>query len=133
MRAIVVGGGIGGLATARGLALRGWDVTVLERQPTLEAAGAGLSLWPNALRALDWLGLGDRVRAAGAPITGGGLRTASGTWLTRVRMTAPPVDAPAVAHPVTAPHPAAAAARSTHSAGGAPHATHPAGAASHLA
>ncbi|GAA4245690.1 hypothetical protein GCM10022255_014050 [Dactylosporangium darangshiense] len=126
MRAIVVGGGIGGLATARGLALRGWDVTVLERQPTLEAAGAGLSLWPNALLALDWLGLGDRVRAAGAPITGGGLRTASGTWLTRVRMTAPPVDAPSTAHPVTAPHPAGGV---PHGAGGAAHLAHPAHAA----
>ncbi|WP_433058381.1 FAD-dependent oxidoreductase [Dactylosporangium sp. CS-033363] len=70
MHAIVVGGGIGGLATARGLGQRGWDVTVLERQPRIEAVGAGLSLWPNALRALDWLGVGDRVRAAGRPILG---------------------------------------------------------------
>jgi 2-polyprenyl-6-methoxyphenol hydroxylase-like FAD-dependent oxidoreductase len=93
MRAIIVGGGIGGLATARGLGLRGWDVTVLERQPRLEAVGAGLSLWPNALRALDWLGVGGRVRAAGAPITGGHLRTASGAWLARVD-----VDGPIVVH-----------------------------------
>jgi 2-polyprenyl-6-methoxyphenol hydroxylase-like FAD-dependent oxidoreductase len=93
MRAIIVGGGIGGLATARGLGLRGWDVTVLERQPRLEAVGAGLSLWPNALRALDWLGVGTRVRAAGAPIAGGHLRTASGAWLARVD-----VDGPIVVH-----------------------------------
>ncbi|MEU7872340.1 FAD-dependent monooxygenase [Dactylosporangium sp. NPDC049140] len=91
MRAIVVGGGIGGLATARGLTLCGWDVAVLERQPRLEAAGAGLSLWPNALRALDWLGVGSRVRAAGTPITGGGLRTADGAWLSRVTVAAGPI------------------------------------------
>ncbi|MEV8512676.1 FAD-dependent oxidoreductase [Dactylosporangium sp. NPDC051484] len=89
MRAIIVGGGIGGLATARGLGLRGWEVTVLERQPRLEAAGAGLSLWPNALRALDWLGIGEAVRAAGAPITGGGLRAAGGAWLTRTGVSGP--------------------------------------------
>nr|BFE62134.1 hypothetical protein GCM10020063_066600 [Dactylosporangium thailandense] len=102
MHAIVVGGGIGGLATARGLRLGGWDVTVLERQPRLEAAGAGLSLWPNALRALDWLGVGDRVRAAGAPITNGGLRTARGTWLARGAMSGPIVVHRADLHEILA-------------------------------
>ncbi|WP_432987958.1 FAD-dependent oxidoreductase [Dactylosporangium sp. CA-233914] len=102
MRAVIVGGGIGGLATARGLALRGWDATVLERQPRLEAAGAGLSLWPNALRALDWLGIGDRVRAAGAPITGGGLRTWRGAWLSRVSVAGPIVVHRADLHEILA-------------------------------
>ncbi|MEV6931964.1 FAD-dependent monooxygenase [Dactylosporangium sp. NPDC051485] len=100
--AIVVGAGIGGLATARGLGLAGWDVTVLERQPRLEGPGAGLSLWPNALRALDWLGLGARVRAAGTPITGGGLRTAGGAWLTRVAVAGPIVVHRADLHEILA-------------------------------
>ena len=65
-RAIVVGAGIGGLAAAVALRLAGLDVRVLERAPELAEVGAGLSLWPNALRALDVLGLGDRVRASGA-------------------------------------------------------------------
>ena len=69
MKAIIVGGGIGGLATAVALDQRGWQVEVLERAPAFTEAGAGLSLWPNALRALDRLGLGDTVRGR-AVLTG---------------------------------------------------------------
>ncbi|RSM69648.1 2-polyprenyl-6-methoxyphenol hydroxylase [Kibdelosporangium aridum] len=65
--AIVVGGGIGGLATAIALDRIGWRVTVLERVPSMIEVGAGLSLSPNAMRALDTLGLGDQARAIGTP------------------------------------------------------------------
>ncbi|WP_238016644.1 FAD-dependent oxidoreductase [Dactylosporangium sp. AC04546] len=88
MHAIVVGGGIGGLATAIGLGQRGWDVTVLERQPQLGAIGAGLSLWPNALRALDRLGIGAAVESAGGRMPErSGMRAADGRYLSRVDMT----------------------------------------------
>jgi 2-polyprenyl-6-methoxyphenol hydroxylase-like FAD-dependent oxidoreductase len=46
--AVVVGGGVGGLAAARALQLVGWTVQVLEQAPQLDALGAGISLWPNA-------------------------------------------------------------------------------------
>jgi 2-polyprenyl-6-methoxyphenol hydroxylase-like FAD-dependent oxidoreductase len=91
MHAIVIGGGIGGLATARGLGQQGWDVTVLERQPDLRQVGAGISLWPNALRALHHLGIGAAVERAGARVHGGGLRAWDGRWLSRVEIAAPPV------------------------------------------
>ncbi|QEL54950.1 bifunctional tRNA (5-methylaminomethyl-2-thiouridine)(34)-methyltransferase MnmD/FAD-dependent 5-carboxymethylaminomethyl-2-thiouridine(34) oxidoreductase MnmC [Chromobacterium paludis] len=39
--AIVVGGGVAGAATARSLALRGWQVTLIERLPQLAAAASG--------------------------------------------------------------------------------------------
>jgi 2-polyprenyl-6-methoxyphenol hydroxylase-like FAD-dependent oxidoreductase len=55
--AVVVGAGIAGLAAARGLSDLGYGVRVLEREPTLRTEGAGLSLWPNAARALRALGL----------------------------------------------------------------------------
>lgn len=55
--ALVVGAGIGGLAAALALARRDWDVRVLERAQTLGEVGAGLTLSPNPMRALDWLGL----------------------------------------------------------------------------
>jgi FAD-dependent urate hydroxylase len=66
-RAVVVGAGIGGLATAIALQRSGRKVLVLERAPELLEIGAGISLWPNAVKALRRLGIGDVVEAAGAP------------------------------------------------------------------
>ncbi|HSK61341.1 MAG TPA: FAD-dependent monooxygenase, partial [Actinomycetospora sp.] len=84
MRVVVVGAGLGGLASAIASARQGWEVTVLERRPEPAEAGAGIAMWPNALRALGALGLADRVRAAGTVEIGGGIRTASGRWLSRL-------------------------------------------------
>jgi 2-polyprenyl-6-methoxyphenol hydroxylase-like FAD-dependent oxidoreductase len=81
--AVVLGGGIGGLTAAAALYRRGWRVTVLERAAALEPVGAGISLAPNAQRALDVGGLGDAVRARAAWHGTGGLRTPSGRWLAR--------------------------------------------------
>ncbi|MGW6820544.1 FAD-dependent monooxygenase [Streptomyces sp. NPDC055005] len=82
--AVVVGGGIGGLAAAIGLRRIGWEVTVVEREPTLEDAGAGISLAANGLRALDELGVGEAVRNASRGQYSGGTRTPRGGWLTRM-------------------------------------------------
>jgi 2-polyprenyl-6-methoxyphenol hydroxylase-like FAD-dependent oxidoreductase len=82
-RAVVVGAGLGGLASAIALRRRGWDVTVLERREHAAEAGAGIALWPNALRALDVLGLGARARELGTVEIGGGIRTSTGRWLSR--------------------------------------------------
>ena len=60
-RAVVVGAGIGGLAAALALARQGWQVSVLERAPELGEVGAGLTLSPNAMRALDWLGVREEL------------------------------------------------------------------------
>jgi 2-polyprenyl-6-methoxyphenol hydroxylase-like FAD-dependent oxidoreductase len=51
--AIVVGAGIGGLATAAGLSRHGWEVTVFEQATDLAPMGAGIALAPNGVRALD--------------------------------------------------------------------------------
>ncbi len=65
MRALVVGGGIGGLAAGIALGRVGVEVVVLEQAARLEAVGAGLGLAANALQALDRLGVGDAVRTRG--------------------------------------------------------------------
>ncbi|WP_328923830.1 FAD-dependent monooxygenase [Streptomyces sp. NBC_00190] len=83
-RAVVVGAGIGGLAAAIGLHRTGWEVTVLERAAVLDDAGAGISLAPNGIRALDALGVGPAVRAAARRQYTGGTRTPSGRWLSRM-------------------------------------------------
>ncbi|MEU9554227.1 FAD-dependent monooxygenase [Streptomyces fumanus] len=82
--AVVVGGGIGGLAAAIGLRRIGWDVTVVERAPVLGDAGAGISLAANGLRALDELGVGEAVRHAARGQYSGGTRTPGGGWLARM-------------------------------------------------
>ncbi|GAA3788803.1 FAD-dependent monooxygenase [Streptomyces phyllanthi] len=82
--AVVVGGGIGGLAAAIGLRRIGWDVTVVERARILADAGAGISLHANGIRALDVLGVGEAVRAAARPQYTGGTRTPGGRWLARM-------------------------------------------------
>ena len=81
--AIVAGAGIGGLTAAVALRRRGWDVTILERAQALEPVGAGLGLGPNALHALDAIGLGDEVRRFSAIQGHGGLRRPGGGWLVR--------------------------------------------------
>lgn len=58
---LVSGGGIAGLATALGLARGGRKAHVLERSPEFGEVGAGIQLAPNALSALDSLGVLDKV------------------------------------------------------------------------
>ncbi len=87
-RAVVAGAGIGGLTAAAALGRRGWDVTVLERARALEPVGAGLGLAPNALHALDAIGLGAGVRRLSAVQGQGGLRRPDGRWLVRTDLNA---------------------------------------------
>ena len=68
MRAIIVGSGIGGLSAALALRRVGVGVTVYERAPNLTEVGAGISLWANALRALDHIGAGPAVHAVALPM-----------------------------------------------------------------
>ena len=63
---VVIGGGIGGLCAALALRRAGLEATVYERAEAYRPVGAGLSLWPNAMRALEALGLAREVAGAGA-------------------------------------------------------------------
>jgi 3-hydroxybenzoate 6-monooxygenase len=60
---LIAGGGIGGLATALGLAQKGYASIILEKAPQLGEIGAGIQLGPNAFHAFDYLGVGDQARA----------------------------------------------------------------------
>jgi 2-polyprenyl-6-methoxyphenol hydroxylase-like FAD-dependent oxidoreductase len=58
---LVVGGGIGGLATALAIARTGREVRLVEQAAQFGEIGAGLQLGPNAVRAFDRLGIYDAV------------------------------------------------------------------------
>lgn len=62
-KAIIAGGGIGGLTAALCLHRTGWDVQVLERATEIAEIGAGIQISPNGFKVLDRLGLGDDLRS----------------------------------------------------------------------
>ena len=67
--ALVVGGGIVGLVTARALALRGVRVSLLERKPTIaDEGGIGIGMQSNALNALGEIGLAQACVDKGVPV-----------------------------------------------------------------
>jgi 2-polyprenyl-6-methoxyphenol hydroxylase-like FAD-dependent oxidoreductase len=81
---IVVGGGIAGLSAAIGLRRGGHDVVVLEQAPGIDPVGAGITLFANAMRALDRLAVGQAVAARGAAAARSAILTWQGRELTRV-------------------------------------------------
>ena len=62
MKAIIVGGGIGGLTTALMLRARGIGCELFEQADTIRELGVGINTLPHAIRELAGLGL---LRAAG--------------------------------------------------------------------
>jgi salicylate hydroxylase len=60
---LIAGGGIGGLAAAYSLALKGFAVRVLEQADGFREIGAGIQLGPNIFKALEKIGLKDEILA----------------------------------------------------------------------
>ena len=73
-KTIIVGAGIGGLAAALALLRAGHHVRVIEQSAALGEVGAGLSITPNASKALAYLGLADELARIGSTPTAGSLR-----------------------------------------------------------
>ena len=71
MRALVIGGGIGGMASAIALERAGLDPVVFEQAAELAEIGAGIGMHANAMRVLNRFGAGDFVRSHGARIDSG--------------------------------------------------------------
>jgi 2-polyprenyl-6-methoxyphenol hydroxylase-like FAD-dependent oxidoreductase len=84
MRGMVIGGGIGGLAAALAMKRIGIDARVFEQAPQIQEVGAGLSLWSNAVSALDRLGVADQVIRHGSVYRRGRTITADGRLLSEV-------------------------------------------------
>ena len=60
---VISGGGIGGLATACGLAQKGFRSIVVEQTSQLGEIGAGIQIGPNAFHCFDYFGIGDEMRS----------------------------------------------------------------------
>ncbi|HWU01962.1 MAG TPA: FAD-dependent monooxygenase, partial [Novosphingobium sp.] len=64
-RILVAGGGIGGLTTALSLLRQGFQVDLFEGARAWTEVGAGVTLAPNAMLGLQYLGLGAAIEASG--------------------------------------------------------------------
>ena len=61
MTALIVGGGLGGLAAALALARQGFASHVLEQAPAFGEIGAGIQLGPNVFRMFERLGIAEAI------------------------------------------------------------------------
>lgn len=68
MKAIVIGGGIGGMCAAIALKRFGIETAVYEAVKEIKPVGAAISIWPNGVKCLNWLGMKEPLRALGGPM-----------------------------------------------------------------
>ncbi|CAG2011201.1 unnamed protein product [Fusarium graminearum] len=75
MQVVIVGAGLGGIACGIACRRQGLDVTILERAPELSEVqyevyriGAGIQVPPNACRALDYIGVLDKIKGKATEI-----------------------------------------------------------------
>jgi 2-polyprenyl-6-methoxyphenol hydroxylase-like FAD-dependent oxidoreductase len=87
-KALIVGAGIGGLAAGVALQRSGWQVRIYERAASPRELGFALALAPNAMAALEELGLSRVIAAAGVTATTFEIRRTDGRLIRR--FTAPP-------------------------------------------
>ncbi|MEO6151611.1 MAG: FAD-dependent oxidoreductase [Croceibacterium sp.] len=91
-KALVVGGGVGGMSAALALARSGVEVELADADPQWRSYGAGISVTGLSLRAFDDLGLLGEVREKGFVGAGIRLRNVGGGLI----MESPPVAADAL-------------------------------------
>lgn len=65
LKVTIIGAGMAGLTTGIAMKKMGYTVEIYEKTHQLRPAGAGISLWSNGIKILNWLGLGDQVAEIG--------------------------------------------------------------------
>jgi 2-polyprenyl-6-methoxyphenol hydroxylase-like FAD-dependent oxidoreductase len=91
-RVLVVGGGIAGLTAAIAMRRAGIEVDVIESNPEWSVYGVGIIQLPNALRALNTIGLAEKCVEAGHPLPSVRLYTPDGHLM--VDIPSPPIAGP---------------------------------------
>ena len=80
-KALVVGGGIGGLTAAIALRQKGIETDLVEINPEFSVYGVGIIQPNNVLRALDSIGLAERCIELGSPFPGWRIFDSAGNWV----------------------------------------------------
>ncbi|MCF9046133.1 FAD-dependent urate hydroxylase HpxO [Acinetobacter nectaris] len=65
MKIVIIGAGIAGLTAGIALKKFGYQVVIYEQVKEIRPVGAAISLWPNGVKCLNYLGLKDKVAALG--------------------------------------------------------------------
>ncbi|GAA5235528.1 FAD-dependent urate hydroxylase HpxO [Verticiella sediminum] len=65
MKVSIIGAGMGGLSAGIALKRLGYEVKVFEKVEAIRPVGAAISLWPNGVKCLNYLGLAEQVAALG--------------------------------------------------------------------
>jgi 2-polyprenyl-6-methoxyphenol hydroxylase-like FAD-dependent oxidoreductase len=95
MKIAIIGGGIGGLSAALALRRAGFEPEVFEQAPELLEVGAAIAVWPNAMRILQTLGVGEAVSQKAGLIKEARWLNWDGRLLRNFKL--PQTDAPAIA------------------------------------
>ncbi|WP_431306150.1 FAD-dependent oxidoreductase [Mycobacterium hubeiense] len=86
LKVLVLGAGVGGLSIARGLLRDGYDVTVFEQRPHLQAGGGAVTIWSNGETVLGQLGVD--MTGSGQLLSSVEVWTSSGRRLATLDLTA---------------------------------------------
>jgi 2-polyprenyl-6-methoxyphenol hydroxylase-like FAD-dependent oxidoreductase len=81
---LIVGGGIAALTVARALRRHDFAVEIVERSPSWQTVGAGLSLQANGMRVFRDLGLAASIEKRGCPLSTMSIHGAAGEALSCV-------------------------------------------------
>lgn len=68
MKALVIGAGIGGLSAAVALKKAGIACEVFEAVKEIKPVGAAISIWPNGVKCMNHLGMGEIMETYGGPM-----------------------------------------------------------------
>lgn len=85
-RALIIGGGIGGLSAALALRRAGIEAVVFERAPELSEVGTGIGLWINGMAALQAIGVCEAVQARGCSVEVQEFRSSRGQTFFQVQV-----------------------------------------------
>ncbi|WAL58624.1 FAD-dependent urate hydroxylase HpxO [Thermocoleostomius sinensis] len=84
LKIVVIGAGIGGLTAGIALKQAGYEVEIYDRIKEMRPVGAGISLWSNGVKVLNYLGLGPQIAQIGGQMNRMEYRTKTGERLNEI-------------------------------------------------